>query len=95
MHLRYILYARTLWTPYPDKIRLGPHTRELPEIMAGEYYFTPHSPHLDSPPRVPRMPTSSYAGYLASIALYYEGYGHPRDRSLIYIYIYIFRCIFN
>lgn len=29
-------------------------------------------------PRVPRMPASSYAGYLASIALYYEGYGHPR-----------------
>jgi len=91
MHLRYILYARTLWTSYPepDKIRLGPHTRELPEIMAEEYYFTPHSPHLDSPPRVPRMPASSYAGYLASITLYYEGYGHPRSRSLI------FRCIFN
>lgn len=77
----YNVCARTLWTSYPEpgKICLGPHTRELPEIMAEEYYFTPHIPHLDPPPRVPVCPPRSYAGYLASIALYYEGYGHPRD----------------
>jgi len=87
----HLVCARTLWTPYsePGKICSGPHTRELPEIMAEQYYFIPHSPHLDPSPRVPRVPASSYAGYLASIVLYYEGYGHPRRRSLI------FRCIFN
>lgn len=55
--------------------------RELPEIMAEEYYF---AQYIRESPRF--VPTSCpllrvMLGYLASIALYYEGYGHTRSLS--------------
>lgn len=78
-------------SPSPVKYASGSRMRaSCPKLWPRNIISPPHGPRAPSlaGPVAPRMPASSYAGYLASIALYYEGYGHPRG-SLI------FRCIFN
>lgn len=56
--------ALTLRTthPKPGKIRLGlTYARELPEIMAEEYYFAPAQPPVHHPSLAPLRPRVSLA----------------------------------
>lgn len=79
-----------LWTPYPEpgKIRLGPYARELPEIMAAEYYFALHSPP-SSGFAAPRVPPFELCGIPSKYRTILRRIRSSTRRSLI------FRCIFN